>query len=324
MSFKPLNLLELKMLVKNLREADAAKEEMKLQKKVKNEISKLSGSKKKKELDEEEGGLFSGSDSEDKEEKPAEDEKSEEGGEESSDKESGEESAGDESKPKTGGKLPGAKKLAAASKSPDEEVKSDDVISRLNFIRAGKSLKDEETSKQLKSYIDSLTPDEKKAFFAFSDGIAKIVLGGEKAVEVPSPSDTYAIKITGPESKSSAPMTKSQAPVEKKPVKQGATAGSAPPIVVGEGVKTRIKEVDVPVSSGRVVPFGSKAHIADLEARISDMERIRSYQEPGSESRHAFTMALKALKVQLKAAMRRSSGAGNPRVTGVPPLVEKD
>ena len=321
MSPKPLNLLELRMLLRNLREADAAKEEMKLQKKVKNEISKLSGTKKKRELDEEEGGLFGDSGSEDKEDKPAEDEK---GGEESTDKEGGEEPAGDKSKSKAGGKLPGAKKLAAASKSPDEEVKSDDVITRLNFIRAGKSLKDEETSKQLKSYIDSLTPDERKAFFAFSDGIAKIVLGGEKAVGVPSPSDTYAIKITGPESKSSTSAPKGQSPVERKPVKQSATVGAAPPIVVGEGVKTRIKEVDVPVSSGRVVPFGSKAHISDLEARVADMERIRSYQEPGSESRYAFTMALKALKLQLKAAMRRSSGTGNPRITGVPPLVEKD
>lgn len=314
---RPLNSLELKILMQNLRESDdAAKEEMKHQKKMKREISKLSPGKNKKELDEE--GLFGGGD--------------EEGGDEGGDeekKEPADTSDEKEKKPeggdkqKGGGNLPGAKKLAAASKSPDEEIKSDDVVARLNFIRAGKSLKDKEVSKQLKSYIDSLTPEEKKAFFAFSDGIAKIVLGGEKAVEVPSPSDTYSIKITGPESKSASPTgpAKVSSPPKKSPAQP---VGSAPPIVVGEGVKTRIKEVDVPVSSGRVVPFGSKAHISDLESRISDMERIRSYQEPGSESRHAFTMALKALKTQLKAAMRRSTGTGNPRVTGVPPLVEKD
>jgi hypothetical protein len=313
----------LKFLIRNLRESDAAQEEMKHQKKMKKEISKLSATKKQRDLDEE--GLFGGEDEaggeEDKEEpKDAEAEDTgDEGGEEPAD--SGEEKkdkGGGENK--KGGKLPGAKKLAAASKSPDEEVKSDDVISRLNFIRAGKSLKDKEVSKQLKTYIDSLTSEERKAFFAFSDGIAKIVLGGEKAVEVPSPLDTYSIKISGPGGGTPPPTKENPTPTKVK----SAPVGSAPPIVVGEGVKTRIREVDVPVSSGRVVPFGSKSHISDLESRIDDMERIRSYQEPGSESRHAFTMALKALKGQLKAAVRRSSNAGNPRVTGVPPLVEKD
>jgi hypothetical protein len=85
-----------------------------------------------------------------------------------------------------------------------------------------------------------------------------------------------------------------------------------------------MKEVDVPVRSGKLVPFGSRSHIADIEARIEDLERIRSYQEQGSETRQAFTIALKALKAQLKAAYRSSMSVSNPRVSGVPPLVEKD
>jgi hypothetical protein len=315
----PLNALELRLLLRNLRESDAAKTELGHQKKMKREISKLSAGKEK---DLEEAGLFGASEEGGEEDK-------ESGGddaadEESSDKDSGEEKP-KEDKPKTkSDKLPGAKKLAAASKEPDEEIKSDDVIARLNFIRAGKSLKDKEVSSQLKKYIDTMNPDERKAFFAFSDGIAKIVLGGEKAVEVPSPLDTYSIKI----SSAGADRTPSSGSSTNKNVapkpKQQATVGSTPPIVVGEGVKTKIKEVDVPVRSGRVVPFGSKAHIADIEDRIDDIERIRSYQEPGSESRHALSLALKALKVQLRSAYKRSMVAGNPRVTGVPPLVEKD
>jgi hypothetical protein len=317
---RPLNSLELRILLKNLHETDSASQkEISHQKKMKKELSKLSATKEKKELDEE--GLFGG-DEEDKGDEGEDDTSKEDKGDEGGDSESGDKGGGD-SKSKKGGKLPGAKKLAAASKSPDEEVKSDDVISRLNFIRAGKSLKDEEVSKQLRTYIDALSPEERKAFFAFSDGIAKIVLGGEKAVEVPSPLDTYSIKISGPSSSKPASKPVSDKPQQAQQSKKVAV-GAVPPIVVGEGVKTRIREVDVPVSSGRVVPFGSKAHVADIEARIEDMERIRSYQEPGSESRHAFTMALKALKSQLKAAMRRSPGSGNPRVMGVPPLVEKD
>ena len=313
---KPLNALELKILFKNLREAnDPAKEEMKHQRKMKSEISKLSATKKKKGLDEEE-------------EEPVDD-SGDEGGDEGEDTggdKSGGEGAGEkEAAPadqKKNDKLPGARKLAAASKSPKEEIKSDDVISRLNFIRAGKSLKDEEVSKQLKSYIDGMSPEELKAFFAFSDGIAKIVLGGQKAAEVPNPLDTYSIKLTVPKGEE-APQ-KVTAGITGEPAKQKPTVGSAPPIVVGEGVKTRMKEVDVPVRSGKLVPFGSRSHITDLESRIEDIERIRSYQEQGSETRQAFTIALKALKNQLKAAYRSSTSVSNPRVSGVPPLVEKD
>ena len=312
---KPLNALELKILIKNLREVnDPAKEEMKHQRKMKSEISKLSATKKKKDLDEED-------------EEPADD-SGDEGGDESAGEggdEGGDESGEKEAAPadqKKSDKLPGARKLAAASKSPKEEIKSDDVISRLNFIRAGKSLKDEEVSKQLKSYIDGMSPEEKKAFFAFSDGIAKIVLGGQKAAEVPNPLDTYSIKLSAP--KGEETPQKVTAGITNEPAKQKPTVGSAPPIVVGEGVKTRMKEVDVPVRSGKLVPFGSRSHIADIESRIEDIERIRSYQEQGSETRQAFTIALKALKNQLKAAYRSSTSVSNPRVSGVPPLVEKD
>ncbi len=291
MSSRPLNALELKILLKNLRESDdAAKSEMKHQKNMKREISKLSAGKEK---DLEEAGLFGGGGGEEEEGK-----EDDAGGEDPPEEGGDDKSGGDEEKPKDekskggkekGGKLPGAKKLAAASKEPDEEIKSDDVIARLNFIRAGKSLKDKEVSSQLKKYIETMSPDERKAFFAFSDGIAKIVLGGEKAVEVPSPLDTYSIKISSSNSGSSKGATVSTPAVKTQPK---TTVGSAPPIVVGEGVKTKMKEIDVPVKSGRVVPFGSKAHISDLEDRIEDIERIRSYQEPGSESRQALTMAL--------------------------------
>jgi hypothetical protein len=93
--------------------------------------------------------------------------------------------------------------------------------------------------------------------------------------------------------------------------------------VVGEGVRKKMKEVDVPVRSGRVVPFGSKSHVSDLEERIEDLMRIRSYQEQGSDSRHALGMAINALKSQLRAASR-SKVSGNPRTQPVPPIVERE
>jgi len=92
---------------------------------------------------------------------------------------------------------------------------------------------------------------------------------------------------------------------------------------VKEGVAKRLKEVDVPVRSGKLVPYGSKSHIEDLRARIEDLTRIRSYQEKGSDSRHTFGLAINSLKQQLRSAMK-SVAVDNPRVQPVPPLTEKE
>jgi hypothetical protein len=72
------------------------------------------------------------------------------------------------------------------------DITLDDVIEKMNTIRAGKSFKDQEIKSAMQKYLDGLDDAEKTALFAFLKGIAQVVGGeveGTKAVE---PSDKPA------------------------------------------------------------------------------------------------------------------------------------
>ena len=76
-------------------------------------------------------------------------------------------------------------KPSVASKTMDDEkeklkkgnVEADDIIEKLNAIRAGRSFKDEDIAKKLDEYVNSLTKAEKVALFAFLKGISQMVTG---------------------------------------------------------------------------------------------------------------------------------------------------
>lgn len=66
------------------------------------------------------------------------------------------------------------------------DVTLEDVIDKMNTIRAGKSFKDEEIKAAMQKYLDSLEDAEKTALFAFLKGIAQVVGGeveGSKALD---------------------------------------------------------------------------------------------------------------------------------------------
>jgi hypothetical protein len=69
------------------------------------------------------------------------------------------------------------------------EVSIDDIIEKLNAIRAGKSFKDEAISTQLSEYIDSLEKPERVALLAFLKGISQIVTGEIDASDAVEPAD---------------------------------------------------------------------------------------------------------------------------------------
>lgn len=73
------------------------------------------------------------------------------------------------------------------------EVKTKDIVSKLNDIRAGKSFRDDRVAKAMDDYINSLSRPERVALMAFLKGIGQIVTGEVpgKAAEDPSdhPSD---------------------------------------------------------------------------------------------------------------------------------------
>jgi len=128
------------------------------------------------------------------------------------------------------------------------------------------------------------------------DAIARIVLMGADSAEVESPETAKTIKGKAQD------QEKKSKPKEKATIKADLPIVS--PVIVGESVKRLPKEVDVPLQNGKLVPYGSKKHIEDLEARIQDLARIRSYQVQGSDSRHTLSQAINSLKVQLRSAMK--------------------
>lgn len=234
----------------------------------------------------------------------------------------------DESKPdekskdekKKNRKLAGAQRLEDSELRPGQQPSSKDIAQRVNFIRAGASLKDKKISKNIAVWISQLREPERLAAFTTLDALAQIVLGGKSPAEAPTYEDPAGLTIKGGNASSQEKPPKE---VKKKTVSKVQKSDGPVPITVGEGVVKKLKEVDVPVRSGKLVTFGSNSHIADLEQRIEDIQRIRSYQERGSDTYHSLGNALSSLKKILHLAQRRNGG-GNPRTQPVPPLVEKE
>lgn len=260
-------------------------------------------------------------------EKDEEEEKSDDSGDDAAGKKPAEEKSADEkpaeekkkaAKGDDDDKLPGADRLENSVLPPGKSPSSKDIAQRVNFIRAGASLKDPEIQRAIAVWISQLREPERLAAYTTLDALAQIVLGGKSPAEAPTFTDPAGLTIKGGET-APAPVKKASAAPEAPAKKSSGPV----PITVGEGVVKKLKEVDVPVRSGRVVPFGSKPHISDLAERIEDLRRIRSYQERGSDTHHALGVAIAALKKQLQAAHRKSV-AGNPRTQPVPALVEKE
>lgn len=72
----------------------------------------------------------------------------------------------------------------------------DDIVEKLNAVRAGRSLRDEEISATFKGYIAKLKPAEQTALFVFLKAIAQILSGEVAQPEVVKPeSDPAKISI---------------------------------------------------------------------------------------------------------------------------------
>jgi hypothetical protein len=72
------------------------------------------------------------------------------------------------------------------------DINADEVIEKLNTIRAGKSFKDQNIKTAMESYVSDLDDAEKTALFAFLKGIAQIVGGEVEGKEALEPSDKPA------------------------------------------------------------------------------------------------------------------------------------
>jgi len=117
-----------------------------------------------------------------------------------------------------------------------DSIKSDDIQKKLNLLRAGKSLKDEDTKKRFDTYFSSLSAPQKVALKGFLDGLAQVILGEIPGNDAKNPSDSpYNVKMDAdPDQESEMKKPKSEpAKVSSKP-SSSKPAGSNTPIVVGE------------------------------------------------------------------------------------------
>lgn len=103
------------------------------------------------------------------------------------------------------------------------DVTVDDVVEKLNSIRAGKSFKDEEISAALQKYFDDLENEEKIALLAFLKGISQIVTGEFEPTTAFEPADKPAKiemkKKGGPSKRTLKPLVikaPDKSPDEKK------------------------------------------------------------------------------------------------------------
>ena len=111
-------------------------------------------------------------------------------GEEDEDLSGGKESASDSSEEKNN--------QSGSSKSVDSEkeklkkgeIKTKDIVDKLNTIRSGKSFKDSAISSKLDEYVESLSKAEKVALLAFLKGLSQIVTGEISPEEAVDPSDS--------------------------------------------------------------------------------------------------------------------------------------
>ncbi len=123
--------------------------------------------------------------------------------------------------------------ITADVKKPSEQkiakANIDDIVKTLNVLRSGRSTKDPEVKKALKSYVDGLTTGEQQSLFAFLSGLAQMMVGGETGKSATDPRGA-GIKTKPAEEEEEVTVT-----VDKE------KGTEAQPIVVGE-VANKIKE----------------------------------------------------------------------------------
>lgn len=117
-----------------------------------------------------------------------------------------------------------------------DSIKPDDIEKKLNLLRAGKSLKDEDTKKRFDTYFSSLSAPQKVALKGFLDGLSQVILGEIPGSDAKVPSDSpYNVKMDADPDQESEKKKKASPPTPSRaPTPSSKPSGSNTPIVVGE------------------------------------------------------------------------------------------
>lgn len=124
------------------------------------------------------------------------------------------------------------KKEPIVAKDETIDVTLDGIISKINVIRSGTSLRSKEGKSDLKSYYKRLNDAERLALFAFLSGLADVMVSTDPAgADADTPSDPYKIDIEidddEEERKKSAPKADGKGKKSERPIVVGESANKA-------------------------------------------------------------------------------------------------
>lgn len=149
-----------------------------------------------------------------------------------------------------------AKEQAASKIVPTprpEDLTFDMVVTALNIMRSGQSLKDQRVRQEVETYFNNLQGAERTALYSYLNGLAQIVAANVPSAQAPSPddspnpinmefasgseSDDGKKRSDGPrrekQQDSGNKRPKSESPHEDKKEKSDEVEDTAPPISVG-------------------------------------------------------------------------------------------
>ena len=115
----------------------------------------------------------------------------------------------------------GASPQAPTPSVPAEPITLDDIIEKLNVIRAGRSTKDDSVKSDLENYILQFSEEDKGSLLAFLDGLGRILTPPEQISPAPggvpgAPVKSAPTPVTSPTpapSPAAAPKSVSKSPV---------------------------------------------------------------------------------------------------------------
>jgi hypothetical protein len=84
---------------------------------------------------------------------------------------------------------------ADAPQGSPQPITVEDIIDKLNIVRAGRSTKDADVKRELEEYIGQFSEEEKTALVAFLQGLGQILTSGVDSADAVDPGDPYALQI---------------------------------------------------------------------------------------------------------------------------------
>lgn len=117
------------------------------------------------------------------------------------------------------------------AQQPEAEKKPitvDDIIEKINTVRSGKSIKDDNVRRELDEYVNQFNEDEKTALLAFLEGLGQILTSGIDSADAADPADPYALQIKKSLGASAANAARAANPSTSATPAPAAPAGPVP------------------------------------------------------------------------------------------------